>query len=71
MAKDLAQASLDVGDCLAAYPDFGHEIPGFANTNRDVEPEKVIPVPHVGNPGLFSGQFKPTSFPKEAADLVP
>ena len=50
---------------------LGDRIPGFSNTYRDVESEKVVPVPHVGNPGLFGRQFEPAGFPKEVADLVP
>ena len=33
LTKDFAQSRPDVGDCLAAYPEFGHEITRFANTN--------------------------------------
>ena len=71
IAKDVAQSLLDVGDCLAAYPEFGRRVPGMTNINRDVESEKLVAVPHVGNPGLFGRQFKPAVFPKEVADLVP
>ena len=71
IAKGIAQPGLNVGECLAAYLDLGNDLSGFANTRRDVESEKVVPVSHVGYPGLFGGQFEPAGFPKEVADLVP
>ena len=70
MAKDLAQPMLDVCDCFLAYPDFGRQTSGFSNIYRDVESQEVVPVSHVGYPGLFGRQFEPAGFPKKVADLV-
>ena len=50
---------------------LGTNFPDLPNTYRDVEAEEVVPVPHVGDPGLFGRQFEPAGFPKEVADLVP
>ena len=64
-AKGLAQTKLDFGNCLAAYLDLGHQFPRLANTDADVESEKIVPVSHMGYPGPFGRQFEPASLLKE------
>src|SRR5208282_5274955 len=70
ITKGLVQPSLNVGDCLTAYLNLGDRHSRFSNTRKDIESEEVVPVAHVGNPGLFGGQFEPTGLTKEIADLV-